>query len=125
MKLAVIGSRSFKDYDLLKACLKGLAISEIVSGGAAGADRLAERYAAEHKIPIRVFTANWEKFGRAAGPIRNKEIVDYADKVIAFWDGRSPGTRRSIRLAERAGKLLAVNAICDDKKAHPYVHAGF
>jgi hypothetical protein len=108
MKLAIVGSRTFNNYEVVKSALKDLTISEIVSGGAKGADSLAEQFAQENKIPIKVFKPDWEKYGRSAGMIRNKSIVDYADKVIAFWDGISKGTENSIGLARKQGKLLSV-----------------
>lgn len=108
MKLAIVGSRTFNDYEMVKEALKDLAITEIVSGGAKGADTLAEKYAAENSIPVKVFKPEWGKYGRGAGPKRNKQIVDYADKVIAFWDGESRGTKSSIDLATEQGKLLLV-----------------
>jgi hypothetical protein len=110
MKLAIVGSRTFNDYEMVKTALKDLAITEIVSGGAKGADTLAEQYAAENNIPVKVFKPDWAKYGRGAGPVRNKQIVEYADKVIAFWDGESRGTKSSIDLAEKQGKLLEVKS---------------
>ena len=105
MKLAVVGSRTFNDYDLLKRSLEVIPnITEIVSGGAKGADSLAEKWAFEHAINITIFKPDWEKEGLAAGFIRNKLIVDHCDKVIAFWDGKSKGTAHSISLAEKAHK---------------------
>ena len=107
MKLAVVGSRSFNDYDLLKDKLDKLnsrkKIRMIVSGGAAGADRLAERWANENDIEAEVFFPDWEKYGKRAGFLRNEQIIDSADAVIAFWDGQSRGTQHSINLAKTKG----------------------
>ena len=76
MKIAVIGSRSFNDYDLVKKELASFQdIAEIVSGGASGADTLAARYARENGIRLTEFYPEWEKFGRPAGPKRNATIV--------------------------------------------------
>lgn len=108
MKLAIVGSRTFDNYEMVKQVLKDLNITEIVSGGAKGADTLAERYATENNISTTIFKPDWDKLGRAAGMIRNKQIVNYAEKVIAFWDGVSKGTKNSIDLAKRQGKLLSV-----------------
>jgi len=105
MKLAIIGSRSFNDYDKLKNEVDKIKdITTIISGGAKGADTLAEKYAFEKNIPIKIFPANWSKFGKQAGIIRNKEIIDNCDKVIAFWDGESRGTKNSITVAKNKGK---------------------
>jgi len=81
-----------------------VSISKIVSGGATGADALAESYAKLRDIPIQVFPADWDTHGRAAGPIRNRQIVKASDLIVAFWDGKSPGTRSTKGLTEKAGK---------------------
>jgi hypothetical protein len=106
MKVAVIGSRSFTDYERLTQVLSGMAVTEIISGGAQGADTLAERYATTHGIPTLIFKPDWKKYGRAAGPIRNKDIINNAEVVVAFWDGKSKGTLSSIKLAEKNDKEL-------------------
>ncbi len=68
---------------------------------ARGADRLGERYAKERGYPVRLFPADWEKFGKSAGYRRNAEMAKYADGLIAFWDGRSAGTGHMIYLAKK------------------------
>ena len=108
MKLAVVGSRTFNDYRLLKKVVSRFNPSIIISGGAKGADALAERYARESGLLLVVFKPEWKRFGRAAGPVRNKKIVKEAHGVVAFWDGKSRGTRSTIRLAEKIGKLIHV-----------------
>ena len=98
-KLIIAGSRTFNDYDLLKTNLNTLnSITEIVSGTAKGADLLGERFAVENNIPIKKFPANWSKFGKSAGFLRNKEMAEYADTLIVFWDGKSKGTKHMIDL---------------------------
>lgn len=109
MNIAIVGSRNFYDYLLLQQviddfCLKNQ-VAKLISGGAPGADRLAKRYAAEHKLEIEVLRPNW-KTGRGAGLARNTDIVAKADVVITFWDGISPGTRDTIRKATKAGKVI-------------------
>ena len=108
MKLIIAGSRSFRDYPLLKASLSklfykvmvhGEAPTEVVSGTARGADRLGERWAKERNISVTRFPANWKDHGSAAGHIRNQDMASYADALIAFWDGASPGTRHMIDTA--------------------------
>ena len=102
MKLAVIGGRDFEDYDLLKKNLDEIKnIHCIVSGGAKGADLLAEMYASSHDLPVKIFPANWDKYGKKAGFKRNKQIVEECDYLIAFWDGVSRGTQNSIELCEK------------------------
>ena len=104
MKVIIAGSRTFSDYQLLKDycdhVLQNTDEVEIVSGGAAGADRLGERYAKEKGYPVAHFPALWDTFGKGAGYIRNREMAYYADALIAFWDGVSPGTKSMIKLAK-------------------------
>lgn len=108
--LLVVGSRGFLDYNLLKDTLDNIRDKNnnisIVSGGAAGADSLAERYANENNIPIEIFRANWNKYGRSAGYIRNEEMHKYISTkenrmCIAFWDGQSRGTQHNFSLAKK------------------------
>lgn len=112
MKIAIIGSRSFKDYSKLeKSILTHIAVSEIdliVSGGAVGADSLAESFADKYKIPVKLFLPDWELYGRSAGVVRNKYIIKESDVVIAFWDGISKGTKHSIDLANKQNKKVII-----------------
>lgn len=105
-KIIIAGSRSFNNYPELCA-ICNLALLrlpsdqiEIVSGRATGADKLGEQYAKANKYKLTTFPANWTKYGKAAGPIRNKEMADYANAIIAFWDGVSPGTKNMIKVAK-------------------------
>ena len=109
--IAVIGSRTFADYDLLEETLVHYQISKLISGGAKGADSLAERYATNHCIELVVFKPDWKKYGRGAGPIRNRDIVDAADLVIAFWDGKSKGTKSALDYAQQKNKQVIINFI--------------
>ena len=113
----VVGSRSFQDYRLLSEKLDYLLKEQpevvIVSGGANGADSLAERYAKEKNIPCIVFPAKWEELGKAAGYIRNREMMTFVSKTrkhgcVAFWDGRSKGTKHNFGLAEEFGVPIQV-----------------
>ncbi len=108
MKLAIIGSRGFNDYDLLKTMIDLTDVDLIVSGGAKGADSLANILAEENQIPIKVFLPEWKKYGYRAGFIRNSYIIEEADKVIAFWDGQSKGTLDSINKAKILGKPITI-----------------
>ena len=105
MKIAIIGSRSITDADIGKYVSEG---DEIVSGGAAGIDTLAAEYAKRNGLKLTVFLPEYEKYGRAAPIVRNKQIVDYADKVIALWNGSSKGTMSVIEYAEKMGKPCEV-----------------
>jgi hypothetical protein len=114
MKIIIAGSRNFNDYNLLKTSCDNLLTQftniEIVSGTARGADKLGEKYAREKGYDIKEFPANWDKFGKSAGYIRNDEMAKYSDMLIAFWDGISKGTKHMIDLANKRGiKVEIVN----------------
>lgn len=103
MKLIIAGSRGFKDYNLLKTTLEPIKplITTIVSGTAKGADQLGEQFALEYNIPIYKFPADWNGYGKSAGYIRNAQMAEYADALVAFWDGESKGTSHMIELAKK------------------------
>ena len=112
-RIIVAGGRDFNNYILLSqtldAVLKKYTFSEvqIVSGCCHGADALGEQYATAHGIPVKRFPADWLSYGKAAGPIRNRKMADYAAEgdgmLVAFWDVKSRGTASMIRLAEKYG----------------------
>lgn len=103
MKLLIAGSRSFSDYEFLCSEMKQLTwVSEIVSGGAKGADALGERWASENGVLITRFPADWGRFGRAAGIYRNSDLASYCGLI--FWDGKSRGTLDMIDKLRRSGK---------------------
>lgn len=111
--LAIIGSRDFSDYDFMRVNIKALLgtlphIQFIVSGGAKGADSLSERVAEDFCLSHRHIPAEWSKYGRAAGPLRNQKIIDEADVVAAFPLGESKGTQDGIRKTKMAGKQVFV-----------------
>ena len=113
LKCAIVGGRDFDDYDFMKKVLDerfdNLSFVEsIVSGGAKGVDTLAERYAKEIGRPMVVFKPDYKRYGRGAALVRNTQIIEYADVVYAFWDGRSNGTRDAINKAQKMGKILYV-----------------
>lgn len=103
MKLIIAGPRDYDDYEWL--CLAMLCIpwvpTEIVSGGATGADALGERWAREHGCRVKVFHADWRTHGRAAGPIRNGQMGAYADALLALGGGFTKGTRNMISVAQK------------------------
>ena len=108
-KVAVVGSRSFSDRKLLNKVLDGIGPFHLISGGAKGADSMAEVYADAHDYPKTIFLPEWEKYGRSAGFRRNYLIIQEADEVIAFWDGASKGTKHSIELAQKLGKKMDIH----------------
>lgn len=110
MKVSIVGSRTFNDYDALVDKINDLHldITEIISGGARGADSLAKRYALEHDINLVEYIPDWDTHGKAAGFIRNKDIIKHGDLVIACWDGVSKGTKSSIDIANRLHKPVHI-----------------
>jgi hypothetical protein len=114
MKVIISGGRKFNDYTLLfetinKFIINGLNITEIVSGGAKGADQLGERFANESGIKIKQFLPNYkDHVPRVAPLIRNEGMALYADMCIAFWDGESKGTGHMISMAQRHNLILKV-----------------
>lgn len=108
MKVAVIGSRTFDKYESVYNILSKLKITEIISGGAKGADSLAERYAKENNIPTKIFLPDWETYGKKAGFLRNTQIIEECEMVVAFWDGESKGTKDSLDKAEKLGKKVMI-----------------
>ena len=109
--LAVVGSRSCKTPKDKKRVFKKLdsihskiGISCIVSGRAVGPDSFAEAWAIERGVDTEIFLPDWKKHGRAAGFIRNNDIVEACDRLLAFWDGSSKGTEHSINLARKKSR---------------------
>ena len=105
MKIAIVGSRDIIVADIGKYVSDG---DEIVSGGAVGVDACAAEYAKKHGMKLTVFLPQYARYGRAAPIVRNKEIVDYADRIVVFWDGKSKGTQSVIQYAEKRGKPCEV-----------------
>ena len=75
-------------------------MTQLVHGAARGIDSAAGEWAKINNIPVHVFPADWSKYGKSAGPIRNKQMAEYADALIAIWDGISRGTKHMIETAE-------------------------
>lgn len=110
MRLAVVGSRTFTDYELMFLVLDLYAPTVIISGGAKGADTLARRFALANDIELREYPAEWDKYGKSAGFRRNKFIVDDCDAIVVFFgpEGESRGASHTLGLAKDAGKPWAV-----------------
>ena len=114
-KVIIASSRGFSNYKLLKEkCNEYLREKRkeyniiIISGGARGADTLGEKYAQDEGFSLEVFPANWNKFGKSAGFIRNEQMAEIADALIAFWDGKSHGTKHMIEIMENKKLLVRV-----------------
>lgn len=86
-------------------------VTEIVSGGAKGIDTCAGEYAREHGLKLTEFLPDYRRYGRAAPLVRNREIVAYADQVLAFWDGKSPGTKYVIDQCKKQKKTVTVHLL--------------
>lgn len=101
MKVIIAGGRDFTNYALVEDAIKCSAfeITQVVSGKAKGVDTLGEVWALANNVPVEAFPADWSQHGRAAGPIRNREMAEYADALIAIWDGESKGTANMIQQA--------------------------
>lgn len=107
--VAIVGSRDFADEQAVRAYVRALPTgTTVVSGGARGPDSWAENEARLCALGVVVFHAEWDRLGRRAGFLRNKLIVDRADRVVAFWDQRSRGTQHTIDLAREAGKPVEI-----------------
>lgn len=105
MKTIVAGSRSITAYTLVDQAIREseFQVTEVVSGGARGVDYLGEQWASNHHIPIKRFRADWDRYGISAGYRRNTEMAQYAEALVAVWDGRSRGTFHMVMEAERFG----------------------
>jgi len=117
MKLAIVGSRGFSDYRRLLTMVEEYLcdyehfkdcyvprFNEVISGGAAGADTMGEQIATHFGVKLTVFKPDWDKHGKAAGFIRNEDIISNSDFVLACWDGQSKGTANSLSIAKRLKK---------------------
>jgi len=117
-RIVIAGCRDYTDYDEAKKFLETSVINQenetawiLLTGKCRGADRLGERFARENGWEIEEYPAAWEKYGRAAGPIRNREMIDACDVVVCFWDGKSKGTASLIAYARKAQKPLNIKII--------------
>ena len=116
--VVIAGCRTYSNYEEAKAfiasCLMEYENKEqitVLSGGCKGADLLGERFAKENGFIIKRYLPDWKKYGKAAGPIRNKQMVDACQKVICFWDGKSRGTASLIQYAKKSAKKVDIKLI--------------
>jgi len=105
MRTIVAGGRNCNSYDILKKAISqcGWTPSVVISGAAKGADILGEQWATENLIPCERFPADWNKYGKKAGFIRNVQMAEVAEGLIALWDGESRGTKHMIDIANKKG----------------------
>ena len=117
-RIVIGGCRDYNDYKAFRSfvdrCIEkigeGCSIT-VISGHCSGVDMMGERYAKERNLGLEIFPADWKRYGRAAGPVRNKQMVEACDSVIAFWDYKSKGTKSLISYAEKLGKEIFVKHI--------------
>jgi hypothetical protein len=102
MKTIIAGSRGISKFSTVERCIiaSGFHITEVVSGTARGVDQLGEEWASCYQIPIKRFPADWNKYGKSAGYKRNVQMAEYANALIAIWDGESKGTKHMIDIAK-------------------------
>ena len=117
-RIIIAGCRTFTCYEEAKeaicrdlASFQSVESFRLLSGGCRGADQLGERFAKEAGLEIERYMPEWEKYGRAAGPLRNKRMIDHCDAVICFWDGKSKGTASLIRYARKVNKPLFLHMV--------------
>lgn len=112
--LGIVGGRGFHDFQLMKRSIQALTeekeyeITKVVSGGAFGADSYGAIYALQKELPLEVFAAEWNKYGKSAGFKRNKLIAQQSDVIMAFWNGRSKGTKNTIDIARSYEKEVHI-----------------
>jgi hypothetical protein len=113
VKVIIAGSRSVDDYGHVVHALRQapFSVDEVVSGTARGADQLGELWAKRFGVPCKRFPADWSTYGKSAGFIRNQQMAEYADALIAIWDGKSRGTKHMIDVMNALGKPVFVREV--------------
>jgi hypothetical protein len=117
MQVIIAGSRGIEDLQLVAAAIvaSGFDITEVLSGTCRGVDLLAERWAMARSIPVKRYPAEWHRFGKRAGPLRNiamvNEVASSRGGLIAVWDGISRGTRQAIEYAHQQGISVYVHRV--------------
>ena len=105
-RVAIVGTRDWSDITLVEFYVLNLPLTSIVVSGHGGiVDLTAEEIAVARGMQVKIFPADWKLYKRAAGPIRNSQIVNYCTRLVAFWDGVSSGTKDAISKAEVSNKL--------------------
>lgn len=119
MKVIIAGSRNILNGVVVREGIEesGFEITEIICGEAKGVDTLGKLWGKLYRIPVKSFTANWQKFGLSAGPRRNKQMAEYADALIAIWDGKSRGTLDMITQMRELKKKVYVKVVDNDNKS--------
>ena len=123
MKTIIAGSRTITNPITVEDAIRlsKIDITEVVSGGCYGVDAIGEDWARYNNIPIKLFRADWNTHGKAAGPIRNLAMAEYAEALIAVWDGVSRGTKNMIREARKQGLKVYIHNIRHDPELEQVV----
>lgn len=111
-RVIIAGSRNFNDFELLEKKMLHFLQNQknvvVLCGGARGADDLGRQFAEKHGFAVEMFPADWKKFGKRAGVLRNREMARTASGCVVFWDGQSKGSANMIEEAKRAGVPLRI-----------------
>lgn len=113
MRVVIAGSRTITDIQHVEEAIRlsGFDVTEVVCGAASGVDTLGAEWGEEHNVPVKYFPADWKRHGKVAGMYRNNQMADYADAVIAVWDGKSRGTYHMIQVADLKKLQLFVHQV--------------
>ena len=118
MRIIIAGTRNYENYEEAKKFINSVLASiaanksvTILSGGCKGSDSLGERYAKEHGLHIEMHKADWARYQKAAGPLRNRKMIMDSDAVICFWDQKSRGTKSLIEFAKKYNKKVYLKTI--------------
>lgn len=113
MKTIIAGSRNITDYSIVLQAIidANFDITAVVSGTARGVDQLGEKFANDSSLQIHKFPAQWDEYGKSAGYIRNKQMAEFSDALIAVWDGKSKGTKHMIDLAYKYNLKVYIHYI--------------
>lgn len=113
MKVIIAGTRTITDRSMVEQAIRdsNFLITEVVCGSAPGVDTIGFDWAWENGIPVKSFPADWRKHGKAAGPIRNKAMSEYADALILVWDGKSRGSENMLLHAQQRGLPVFIKTV--------------
>ena len=120
MKTIIAGIRDYipREIDTNYLDQEKYQITEVVCGCASGADEFGRRWAVANNIPVKKFPADWDRYGKSAGPVRNGQMARYAERLIAFWNGTSRGTKNMIDQATKNGlrvTVIRIDEAADDE----------
>ena len=122
MKVVVAGGRTYTNTGMVFICLEKIVQKDdvIISGHAKGVDMMGELYAQKNNLACEIYPAEWDKYGRSAGPRRNEQMAQVADKVVVFWDFKSRGTKNMIDMAKKYKKELFIFDYFGNLRQHFY-----